>query len=108
RHFGVSPLHKIVSCRENRLQTWSPVRRSFQMKRVLLVSFGLMLAATYVGCLPADTGTTGTAGTSGSTTGTAGSNSTGSAGDNGTAGTSGQAGDNGTGDAGTTGSAGDN
>src|SRR5436190_6589975 len=80
------------------------------MKRVLLVSLGLITMATYVGCLPADTGmTTGTAGTSGqghggNPQGAAGT--TGQAGDNGVAGTSGQAGDNGT--AGTTGNAGDN
>jgi hypothetical protein len=84
------------------------------MKRVLLVSFGLMLAATYVGCLPADTGTTGTAGTSGSTPGTAGVGGPGAAGTNGTpgnAGTTGNAGDNGatgTGNTGTPGAAGDN
>ena len=82
------------------------------MKRVLLVSFGLMFSAAYVGCLPADNGmTTGMAGTHGSTTGTAGTSNQGSAGDNGAAGTSGQAGDNGTtgtaGDNGTTGTAGD-
>jgi hypothetical protein len=84
------------------------------MKRVLLVSFGLMFSAAYIGCLPADTGnTTGSAGTHGSTTGTAGTGTTpGTAGDNGTAGTTGHAGDNGTtgtaGDTGATGTAGDN
>jgi hypothetical protein len=86
------------------------------MKRVLLVSFGLMLAATYVGCLPADSGgTTGSAGTHGST-GTAGTGTgtPGNAGDNGstgTAGTTGNGGDNGStgtaGDNGSTGTAGD-
>ena len=35
------------------------------MKRVLLVSFGLMLSAAYVGCLPADMGGTGTGGSTG-------------------------------------------
>jgi hypothetical protein len=70
------------------------------MKRLLLVSFGLILAAGYTGCLPADTTTTGTGGHPG----TAGTGNP-----QGTAGTQGNAGDNGTtGTAGTSGSAGDN
>jgi hypothetical protein len=56
------------------------------MKRVLLLSLGLMfMTATYVGCLPSDSGsTTGTAGTTGQ--GTAGSNQSGVAGTQGSAG----------------------
>jgi hypothetical protein len=66
------------------------------MKRVLLVSFGLILVGSYAGCLPEDPGTpTGTAGTNG----TAGTGSPGAAGNPGTAG------DTSTG--GTTGSGGD-
>ncbi len=87
------------------------------MKRYVLASLGLIVAASYVGCLPADTGTTtgnggsngpGTAGTSGpgvaGTTGTAGDTGTpGTAGDTGTPGTAGDTGTPGTAGNGTAG-----
>jgi hypothetical protein len=75
------------------------------MKRVVLVSLGLMLVAANAGCLPADTGTTGTGGS----TGTAGTGNSGAAGNDatGTAGTSGAAGNPGTAGTSSTGAAGD-
>ena len=74
------------------------------MKRVVLVSLGLMLVAAHVGCLPADTGMSGTGGT----TGTAGTGNSGAAGNDGTgtAGTSGAAGNDGTAGTGNPGTAG--
>ncbi len=74
------------------------------MKRVVLVSLGLMLVAAQVGCLPADTGMSGTGGA----TGTAGTGNSGAAGNDGTgtAGTSGAAGNFGTAGTGSPGTAG--
>ena len=66
------------------------------MKRVVLVSLGLILAAGYVGCLPADDGGVVTTGKGGSNGGSG----------PGMAGTTGSGGDNVTGDAGTTGQGG--
>jgi hypothetical protein len=75
------------------------------MKRVVLVSLGLIFVAGYVGCLPADSGmvvTTGKGGSNGGS-GPGSAGTTGQGGDtSGDAGTTGQGGDT-SGDAGTTG-----
>jgi hypothetical protein len=75
------------------------------MKRVVLVSLGLIFVAGYVGCLPADSGMTVTTGKGGSNggSGPGSAGTTGQGGDtSGDAGTTGQGGDT-SGDAGTTG-----
>jgi hypothetical protein len=73
------------------------------MKRVLLVSLGLVLGGVFTGCLPSDNGSPGTGGTyggsAGTSGGTAGTNGGGTAGTNG----GGTAGTNGGGTAGTNG-----
>jgi len=73
------------------------------MKRVVLVSLGLVLVAGYVGCLPADDGGVVNTGKGGSNGGSGPAGTTGQGGDtSGAAGTMGAGGDT-SGDAGTTG-----